>query len=207
MTYSYLRRIFGLPLLLLAPLFLTVTACDSGGNSSNDVDDQPFLDNAFSLTVTDSTGKSKTLDGFGYFATGQDPDSGIEGFVLYFVDEEEFSENDASNGLFGIAVRNAARPGIGQYSASDDDQRFEDGSSFFMVLYENLGTQSGTIYSVTDGNINVTRSESDRVDGDMNLQASAFTFDDGGSELPVTIEGSFRAPGVSSFFGMNFLRP
>lgn len=194
--------------LLASLVLLPLAACDSGGSSDADPDDPPALDNTFSFTVTDADGVTRSLDGFAYFATGTDPETSVEGFVLYFVDDEDFSQNRATDGLFGLAVRKSGRPGTGSYAVSTADDDFDGGSTFAMVLYENLSSSSATVYEILEGTIDVSRSESDRLDGTLSLSGTAFEFSDGGepAERAVTIEGAFRSPGVGAFFGTGFLQ-
>lgn len=207
MSVSCFRLVL-LPVLCVG--LLVVTACDSGGNNNNDDGDHSSsLDNSFSLTVTDdNTGNTSTLEGFSYFATGTDPDTGVEGFVMYFVDDENFVESDAQDGLFGIAARLGGLPSGGQqYSVTEDDATVEAGDSFAMVLYENFGAQSGTVYAVTGGSVNVGSASASQVDGELDVQALSASFDgSGATEQPVTITGRFQAPGVNSVFGTNFLQ-
>lgn len=193
--------------LLASLLLLPLTACDSGGSSDASTEDPSPLDNAFSFTVTDSEGATQSLDGFAYFATGTDPETDVEGFVIYFLDDEDFSQNGATDGLFGLAVRKSGRPGPGSYAISTADADFERGATFVMVLFENLSSSSPTVYEILEGNIDVSRSESDRLDGTLSLAGTALDLSDGGesTERPVTVEGTFRSPGVSSFFGTSFL--
>ena len=194
--------------LLASFILLPLAACDSGGSSDAPTDDPPALDNAFSFTVTDEEGATRSLDGFAYFATGTDPETDVEGFVIYFIDDEDFSQNGATNGLFGLAVRKSGRPGPGSYAISTADADFESGTTFAMVFYEDLSSSSPTIYEILEGTIDVSRSESDRLDGTLSLAGAALDFSNGGepTERAVTIEGAFRSPGVSSFFGTGFLQ-
>ena len=187
-------------------LLLPLAGCDSDGGPDVDENDPPSLDNAFSLNVTDDEA-TRTLDGFAYFATGTDPDTNVEGFVIYFVDDEDFAEGDATNGLFGLAVRKSGRPATGQYAVSAAENDFESGASFAMILYENLTSSSATIYEISGGSIDIPRSESTRLDGSLALEGTAINLGTGGepTERPVTVEGTFRSPGVSSFFGTSFL--
>lgn len=205
MTYAPLLRpsLLGL---LTALFFLSLTACDSGGGP--DADDPSEFDNAFSLTVTDEGGATRSLNGFGYFATGTDPETSVEGFVLYFLDDENFSQNGATDGLFGMAVRKSGRPGPGSYAVSTAGNDFDSGVSFAMVLYENLSSSSATVYEILEGTIDVSRSEADRLDGTLSLSGTAFDLSNGSepTERGVTIEGEFRSPNVGSFFGTGFLQ-
>jgi hypothetical protein len=192
--------------LTAAFLLLPLAGCDSGGGPDVDENDPPSLDNTFSLAVTDDEA-TRTLDGFAYFATGTDPETNVEGFVIYFVDDEDFAEGDATNGLFGLAVRKSGRPTTGQYAVSPAEDDFESGASFAMILYENLTSASATVYEISGGTIDISRSESARIDGQLALEGTAINFGSGGepTERPVTVEGTFRSPGVSSFFGTTFL--
>ncbi|MFO8099499.1 MAG: hypothetical protein R6T83_07750 [Salinibacter sp.] len=195
-----------LAVLATALFLLPLAGCDSGGGPDIEDEDPPSLDNAFSLDVTDEDGTTRTLDGFAYFATGTDPETNVQGFVIYFLDDEDFAEGDATDGLFGLAVRQSGRPATGQYAVSTAEDDFESGASFAMVLYENLTASSATIYEISGGSIDVTRSESSRIDGSLALDGVAIDFGSGEpTERPVTIDGVFQSPGVSSFFGTTFL--
>lgn len=204
MLRSYFRFSSGVSLLFGLALLFVLVGCDSSG--SVDDDKSPSFDNSFSLKVTNSEGRVHNLEGFAYFATGEVAETGEEAFVLYFIDDESFTQTGASTGLFGLAVRNSGLPGPGQYAVSQDDDDFERGSTFMMILFENVGDQLGTVYNIDGGSINFDTSTSSRIGGALNLQASSFSFaDEDGGEDRVTIKGAFQSPGVNSLFGLGSL--
>lgn len=195
-------------LLFVSALVLSLSACDSGGSN-----EEESINNRFSLTVTENGGgaaakqATETLEGFSFFATGTDQETGEQGFAVYMSDDENFSQQNATSGLFGLAVRLSGLPGTGSYSVTEDGSVLEGGSDFALVLYKDFGSQSGTVYIANGGTIELTTSNNDRVEGTIDVQAEGFTFSGTtGETVSATITGSFTAKNVSTFMGTSFLQ-
>lgn len=192
-------------------LTLSLSACDSGGSNE---DDDPSIDNRFSLTITEQSSSSaakavsETIEGFSFFATGQDPETNEQGFGIYMSDDENFGESSAQQGLFGIAVRLSGRPPAGSYSLvdiMDDDAGLESGSAFGFMLFRSIDSQSGAVYFATGGTIELTASNDNRVEGTIEADAMGLDFSSDQSEpTPVTITGTFTARNAATFFGPGY---
>ncbi len=195
-------------LLVASVLTLSLSACDSGGSNDDD-----SIDNRFSLEITQSETSSaakataETVEGFSFFAQGEDPETGNQAFGLYFADDQELSQQGAQNGLFGIVARASNRPGTGSYSVSDSDAGINAGS-FVMVLYKDLGASTGTYYVANSGTVNFTSSENDRIEASVDVQATEYTFDQ--NQLvtnTVSITGSLTAKNAETFLGFAGFTP
>lgn len=200
-------------LLVAGLLTLSLSACDSGG--SNEDDDS--INNRFSLEITPTGGSSsaakapaETIEGFSFFATGQDAETNEQGFGIYMSNEENFGESSAQQGLFGIAVRLSGRPPAGSYSLADvmnNDTGLESGSDFGFILFRSIDSESGAVYFATGGTIELTTSNDDRIEGTIEADAMALDFSSGQSEpTPVTITGSFTARNATTFLGTGYLQ-
>ena len=205
---------------LLVALFLAVTTlgCDSGG------DDGPAsFENRFELEIT-PTGTanavaakqtaSTTLDGFSFFVDATDPETGEDVFAIYFTGQDQFGQQAAQDGLFGLVLRLSSRPSTGTYTFADIDSpnAFED--EFAMVLFEDVGNVGGTAatsstyYVSTGGSMTLDRSDAGRVRGSLSVQATRFTFDPqnpaGVTETEVTVTGTFDADDANEVIGQGF---
>ena len=80
--------------------FLFATACDSGGSNDS-------VDNQFSLTIEPTSSSGTTVEqqeevsGFSFFVDAEDTETEEEAFAIYMDNEESFSTESASQGLFG----------------------------------------------------------------------------------------------------------
>jgi hypothetical protein len=193
---------FRLPILLLLIFAYTFAACDSNGTTQDGDDPSPPASNALALTIVDNGEETlKTIEAYTYFSTTTDS-TGATAFSIFFTDEETFSESSTERGFFGSAVRMSPRPAVGAYAASsvEDGESFTNGQTFLISFSEVSGPGSSIFYSVEGGDVDITRSESGRVDGDLFLQGRAISFDGSTqSEQRITITGSFRASSLGDF--------
>lgn len=208
-TQSTMTRFisYRLVLAIFLPILFVISACDSGG--SNDEES-----NEFSLQITTSTASAvapkavsdTTIDGYSFFYSDQHPQTGEEVFSIYLSGNESFSEEGAQEGLFGFLARNTTRPSEGTYDLVDLDQGIESGD-FVGVLFEDYGSdgyEDRPFYVPTSGTVTLSQSSSDRVEGSVDLNAHAISFDFS-SPTPtvdtteVDITGSFSARDVQKF--------
>lgn len=194
---AFFRFLLLSPLVLL--LALTITACDSGG--SNDEDDGPDLSDAFTLTVTDAQGTTvKTIQSFSFFSTLTD-DTGAISYNQFFSDQRSQNLQD-SRSFVGSAFRLSDRPAVGTYPASSDNDRYQRGETFLISFTAVEASGGSTYYLVQSGDVEITRSESSRVEGTLSLQAEATTVASDGttqSTQTVTVTGSFQASSIGAF--------
>lgn len=197
--------------LIVACLFsLALSSC-----GSTDSDDEPDIDNRFSLEITPSGENSaaivvrETLEGFSFFATGEDPETGQQGFGIYLNNSDEISANSSQNGLFGYLAKQSGQPGTGTFELADinnDDTDFDSGEKFAFVIIRNSGSQQQSSFIIGEsGSVNITRSNSEIVEGtisatgvEMIISSDEFT------ETPVAITGEFTASSVDLFLGSDF---
>jgi hypothetical protein len=212
-------RFFRTPIVGLAAmaLLLMVAACDSGGGAEEESFANEF---SFSISeVTPSTAPlaaqqaSTTLDGFSFFFEGTEPESNEDLFLIYFTQNNDLSDESASQGLFGFVVRYGPRPGVGDGNFVSLDTVVEPTEDFGMMLLEGVGdfgTAGGSFqwYLSDGGTIDVTTSSEDRVEGTINAEAMRVSFDGSASDTTrVTIDGSFAAQSANSFVGFSPFTP
>jgi hypothetical protein len=199
-----LLRLLGCALL---PLVLFV-ACDSGG--SNGVD----LDNEFSFSITpvSSSGSAvakvseKDLNGYSFFVDANDVDDvDDEAFVVYFSGNENFSQQNATQGLFGFVARNSGQPGTGDFDITDGADGTASSSDFVGWLYEDLGdTQNAPYYLIQNGTLSLSTSNDDEVTGQLSGTATAYTFTSTGITTDtVEVSGSFTAEDLNTYVPFN----
>lgn len=197
--------------LALFPLLFGLTACDSGGSDGNDAEVQ----NEFSLevdsksstsgNVASKTRRDTTIDGFSFFYRGQNQ-RGDEIFGIYLSDNESFSSQNASNGLFGFLARNSSQlPNTEEHDIVKLEQGFDSGD-FISVLYENLSTsgfQDAPFYIPQGGTVEFSTSTEDEVSGTIDIPtAYAITPNTSTGTLDTTevsISGSFTAKSTDGF--------
>ena len=202
MTRLVSARLF---LLALLPAVFALTACDSGGASEED------LNNQFSFTIT-PTGESATaspkqsakdVNGYSFFVDANDiAEVDEETFVIYFSGNESFSEESATSGLFGFAARNSGQPGTGSFTIADATNESSPPSSEFIAwLYEDLGdTQSAPYYLFQDGTLSLSTSDDDEVSGQISGTALEYTFTSSSFETDtVEVSGSFTAEDLDTY--------
>jgi hypothetical protein len=205
-------------LLVALCLALTTMGCDSGGD-----DGAASFENRFDLEIA-PTGTANavdakqtavtTLDGFSFFVDATDPETGENIFAIYFTGQDQFGQQAAQDGLFGLVLRNGSRPAAGTYNfaSTDAPNAFED--DFAMILFEDVGNFSGTTstpytyYVSTGGTMTLDRSDADRVTGSLSVQATRLTFDPqdpaGVTETSVTVTGTFDSDDANEVIGQGF---
>lgn len=188
--------------LLLLPFALALTSCDSGGSGEADVNNQ------FSFTITPTSSSTsalqkrsqKDLNGYSFFVDTDDvAEVDDEAFVIYFSDNESFSEDDATNGLFGFAARDSGQPDTGSFTITDESSR--SSSAFIAWLYEDVAeTQSTPYYAVQDGTLSFSTSTDDKVAGTLEGTAIEYKFTSSGFEQDtVEVSGSFTAEDLDTY--------
>lgn len=193
-------------LLVASLLTLSLSACDSGGSS-----EEESINNRFSLEITSvgdgsaAKAPAETVEGFSFFAQGEDPETGQQAFGLYFADEQDFSQQAAQEGLFGFIARASSRPGTGTYSITDSDEGVSSGA-FVMVLYKNIGSNTGTFYVANSGTFNITASDDNRIEAEVDVQATEFSFDTNTTQT-VNITGTITAENAETFLGFSGFTP
>lgn len=188
----------------LLPLLFVFVACDSGGSSGED-----DINNQFTLTIepTSSSGttvkQQEEVTGFSFFVDAEDSEAVEEAFAIYLSDEESFSSESASQGLFGWVALDASRPGTGEYNFNSDGDVTANG--FGAVLWEDIqNIQAAPFYIVEDGTLDLSESNDDMVSGSIDATGTKVTFtESGSSEEPVTITGSFTAEDIETFVELN----
>lgn len=197
--------------IIVACLFsLALSSC-----GSTDTNNETDIDNRFSIEILPSSenGTSvivrETLEGFSFFATGQDPETGEQGFGIYLNNSEDFTVNSSQNGLFGYLAKQSGQPGTGTFELADinnDDTGFDTGEEFAFVIIRNSGSQQQSSFIIGEsGSVNITRSDSERVEGSISATGVEMIIgSDGVTETPVTITGEFTASGVDLFLGSDF---
>lgn len=188
-------------------VFLTVlsfafvlAACDSGGSNSE-------INNEFTLTISPTSSSStsavpkttkKDLNGYSFFVNAEDVENVDEkGFVIYFNGSDSFSEQNATQGLFGFLARNSGQPGTGEYSITNTSTS----SAFAGWLYEDLtNRQNAPYYLIHDGSLSLSTSSDRKVAGSISGTATQYTFTSSGVSLDtVNVSGSFTAKSLDKF--------
>lgn len=204
---------FRLLLALLLPFFFLVTACDSGG--SNEEED---INNSFSFSISPTSSSSsaeavpkvseKDLNGFSFFIDTQDIDEAEEqAFAIYFNNEESFSEENATEGLFGFVARASTQPGTGSYTLTSGRDGEPPSSDFIGLLYEDMSAQStggAPFYVFESGTLELTTSNDNEVSGQITATATAFSYEGSGENLELTeeeveITGNFTAENLNTY--------
>ncbi len=197
----FLRFFLLSPLVLI--LALTITACDSGGSNGSSengsTDDAPS--GAFTLTVTDDQDNTiATIQSYSFFSTLTDG-TGKTSYNQFFSDQRSQNLQD-SKSFVGSAFRLSDRPAVGTYPASSDNSRYQSGETFLISFTVVEASGGSTYYLVQSGDVEITRSESSRVEGTLSLQAEATTVASDGttqSTQTVTVTGSFEASSIGAF--------
>jgi hypothetical protein len=186
--------------LALVPLLFVLTACDSGGSNTE-------IDNQFSLTISSSSSSTaavskktkKDLSGYSFFVDAEDVDDvDDDAFVIYLSGNESFSEQNATEGLFGFMARNSGQPGTGEYSITDDPSSSEFGA----WLYEDLtDRESGApYYFIHNGSLSLSTSTDRKVAGSISGRATEYAFTSTGVSLDtVDVSGSFTAKRLDTY--------
>ena len=179
---------------LIAMLALTTAACDS--TDGDDDNDQQL--GTFNLEISGDAEAS--FDGFAFFGEAEDPETGDNVFVIYFSESENLGTQAARYAFIG---RNAGRPGTGTFSVVALDQGGDDIPEDEFVMIVSLGATptSAISYLSNGGEISITSSSSNRLEGSFDINATGLQFDGTETqELNVTVEGSFDAIGNDNVF-------
>ncbi|MFO8231038.1 MAG: hypothetical protein R6U20_00080 [Longimonas sp.] len=193
-TFSTWTRSLGLLTLAFALLF-SLSACDS--TDSNEDDDGPG--DTPPETVNMSIGDDE-VEMNAFFATGENPDTGEEGFVIYFTESDNVTgEQDLLSGSAAFMGREGPLPSPDTYTFADlsideqDNDLIQDQFGFVYWEYEGEGFPSRIVVS-NSGELTITSSGSDRVAGSFEINATENTFTgDGFREEEVTMSGNFDA--------------
>jgi hypothetical protein len=194
-------------LLVAGLLTVSLSACDSSGSNDESVD------NRFPLDITATGGNSaakattETVEGFSFFVEGQDPQTSQQVFGLYFADDQNFSQEGAQNGLFGFIARASGQPSTGSYSVNDDGDAIDAGG-FYMVLYKDFGTATGTYYVANSGTVDFTTSNDDRIEATVTLDATEYTFSSNQlTTNSVEISGTITSKDTDTFLSFSGFTP
>lgn len=195
-----LRRLIrtAAPLSLALVFAVSLTACDSTDSNSDDTNEAP--PETVSMTIG---GADVEMNAF--FATGTDPETGEDGFIVYLTEADNLSGGSAfqSGDAFGIMGRLSSRPGTGSYSVvdisrDDSDELLRD--QFAFIYFEGVGTMSQRIVVSSGGTVEISTSTNDRVAGSFDIDALSTTFSGSSfSEESVSIDGTFDASNVPFF--------
>ncbi|PEN05988.1 hypothetical protein CRI93_10925 [Longimonas halophila] len=191
------KRAFGTLLLALA-LVLGLTACDSSGSNDDDNGSTPPETVNMSIGGTD-------VELNAFFATGTDPETNEEGFLIYLTEADDLSGSGSfqTGNAFGIIGRLSPRPETGTYTFADLELNDSDDvlrDQFGFVYFEGVGTQDQRIVLSSGGTIELTTSNSSRVAGSFDITGTALTFSGtGANEEEVSIEGNFDAASAPFF--------
>lgn len=208
---SLFRAIF----LLILPLFVVVTACDSNDDDSTEVQNEFTMDvtsTSPSSAITPKSSPDTSLQGFSFFVSDTDPDTGDPVFAIYFTGRDSLSQTSAQQGLYGFLARKSDQPSTGEYTIADVRQiNGIDTQDFAGLVYEkidaqdpNTGLLQAPFHFLTGGTLELTESTDNRVSGTIDGQGVSFTLDTSGqtpqySETSVQITGSFTARNVQNF--------
>lgn len=189
----------------LLPLLFIFLACDSGGSSGGDVDNQftftiePTSSSSASDNASNGTAvkRQEEVSGFSFFVEGEDSDTEEEVFAVYLSDEESFSTESASQGLFGWIALDASRPGTGEYSFGTEVTP----NTFAAVLWQDVqNVQASPFYVIEEGTLTLSESSDEKVAGSIDASGKKVTFtSSGASEEAVDISGSFTAEDIDTF--------
>lgn len=195
----------------LLPFFFVLSACDSGGSNGGET-----VNNEFTLTIepTSSNGSSASskawqeadpeeISGFTFFVDEENPETGEQVFGVYLSDEESFSEQSATDGLFGFLARSSGQPSTGSYSFTDDPSGIDE-EDFSGVLYRDFSDfQSAPFYVIESGTIDVETSSNDEFAGSIDASGTRYTVTQSSVEQqPVSITGEFSAENVETFLSL-----
>ncbi|MGM0705084.1 MAG: hypothetical protein ACQETP_04105, partial [Bacteroidota bacterium] len=167
-TFSTWTRSLGLLTLAFALLF-SLSACDS--TDSNEDDDGPG--DTPPETVNMSIGDDE-VEMNAFFATGEDPDTGEQGFLIYLTEADDLSDESGfqSGDAFGVIGRLTEQPGTGTYSFADIEINDSDDAlseQFGFIFFEGVGTQNQRFVLSNGGTLELTTSNSDRVAGTFDI--------------------------------------
>ena len=175
---------------------MSLSACDST-DSNGDADDTP--PETASMSVGDS---DVELNAF--FAAGEDPETGEEGFIIYFTESEELTDETDFQGVStGFIARVGSQPGAGTYAfgnldIEDDDDLLEDEFVFVFQEVEDGEEFPTSIMLSNGGELTINTSTDSEVTGSFEVDATEFSFLEG-DETDVSVEGTFNAGRIDVF--------
>ncbi len=200
-----MRQSISTLLLVLLPLTVGLSACDSGGNGG-----ESDVDNQFSFTIEPSSSGSAAVEqqeevsGFSFFVDTENPESGEEAFAIYLNNEDSFSEADATKGLFGWVARSSSRPGTGDYAFNSEPTDAQFGA----VLWTERDASDAPFYVIDAGTISLSESSDETVSGSIDASGTKLTFTSTGvTQEPVTLTGSFTAEDIDTFVPLSSPTP
>jgi len=191
-------------LFALLPVAFALAACDSGGGSEADVNNQ------FSFTITPVASSSdalqkqspKDLNGYSFFVDTDDiAEVDDEAFVIYFNGSESFSEENATSGLFGFAARNSGQPDTGTFAITGGGDGSRSPSEFLAWLYEDVEhAQQTPHYFFQSGTLSLSTSNDEEVSGQLSGTAIEYRTTSSGFQTDtVEVSGSFTAQDLDTY--------
>lgn len=208
-------RLFRNICILILPLFVVFTACDSNEDDGTQVQNEFTMDvtsTSSSSAVAPKSSPDTSLEGHSFFVSQENPDSGDPVFAVYFNESDSLSETSAQQGLWGFVARQSDRPSAGKYTIVNTRETTGiDTEDFIGLVYEDIGSQDpntslleAPFHILTSGTLELTESSDNRVSGTIDGQGISFVLDTSGStptyrEIDVEITGSFTARNVDNF--------
>ncbi|MES3630883.1 MAG: hypothetical protein PPP56_12040 [Longimonas sp.] len=181
-------------------LLVGLAACDSTDSNSDD-DPDALAPETARVSIGDDG--STTLNAF--FATGENPETGEEGFVVYLTESDDVTgEQDLLSGSAAFIAREGPRPSSGTYTFADLDFDQEDDTLIrdqFGFVYWDLSGDAGfpsRVVVSNSGELTISTSTNDQVTGSFEIEATAVSFSqDEFTEEAVSVSGIFDARRVN----------
>ena len=181
-------------------LLVGLAACDSTDSNSDD-DPDALAPETARVSIGDDG--STTLNAF--FATGENPETGEEGFVVYLTESDDVTgEQDLLSGSAACIAREGPRPSSGTYTFADLDFDQEDDTLIrdqFGFVYWDLSGDAGfpsRVVVSNSGELTISTSTNDQVTGSFEIEATAVSFSqDEFTEEAVSVSGIFDARRVN----------
>ena len=175
--------------LVSAMLLVGLSACDST-DSNDDPGDMP--PETASVTVGESN-----LELNAFFAAGEDPETGVELFIIYLTESDE---TDFERESRGFIARFGSQPGAGTYAFGNfdieeddiEDDRLEDEFVFEFREVEDGEEFPTSIILSNGGELTINTSTDSEVTGSFEVDATEFPFLEG-DQTDVSVEGTFNA--------------
>ena len=174
----------------LNTLFLTfmltgavlVSGCDSDGN--DDDDNGGNITGTFDVQIT-GDGINESFDGLAFWGTGEDEETGEEGFAIILTEPETEQEPD----LLAFYMP-GSRPDEGTYPIFDSMTGGDDIDPGTFGAFVSAGN---LIIAITDGTVDIETSSSTRVAGDFSLTGTSIDLSNPTEGVEVTVTGDFNA--------------
>lgn len=181
-------------------LLVGLAACDSTDSNSDD-DPDALAPETARVSIGDDG--STTLNAF--FATGENPETGEAGFVVYLTESDDVTgEQDLLSGSAAFIAREGPRPSSGTYAFADLDFDQEDDTLIrdqFGFVYWDLSGDAGfpsRVVVSNSGELTISTSTNDQVTGSFEIEATAVSFSqDEFTEEAVSVSGIFDARRVN----------